>query len=118
MLRPTALHLTSRITAGLVAAVILAGPILGATPTQPQILPACVEWSVLKGVLETHYAERQAAIGLAQDGRLLEVFSAPDGTTWTLIVTSKDGMSCVLTSGRAWLQHTPPVPGLDSVWTP
>lgn len=118
MLRPTALHLTSWITTGLVAAVVLADPTLGAAPTQPQLSPGCVERSVLKGVLETRYAERQAAIGLAQDGRLIEVFSTPDGTTWTLIVTSKDGMSCVIGSGRAWLQHAPPVPGLDADWTP
>lgn len=118
MLRPTVLHFAIRITTAIAAVAIFAGPTLGAAPAQPQLSPGCVERSVLKGVLETRYAERQAAIGLAQDGRLIEVFSTPDGTTWTLIVTSKDGMSCVIGSGRAWLQHAPPVPGLDADWTP
>lgn len=120
MLCSTAFKLSSRAAAGLVAAVVLAGPTQGATPMQApgHAMPSCAARAELKGVLESRYAERQAALGLAQDGRVLEVFVAPDGLTWTLLVTTKEGVSCILASGRSWLQHGPPKPGLDAGWSP
>ena len=114
MLRSTAFQGTARMTAGLVAAVVLATPALAAGSTQAQRQPRCIDRQVIEEVLKQRFAEKQAGIGLAEDGRLLEVFSSPDGRTWTLIATSAAGLSCVITSGRTWVQPAPEVPGVDS----
>ncbi|MGE3289767.1 MAG: hypothetical protein AB7I59_02740 [Geminicoccaceae bacterium] len=111
---------TSRLVTGLVALLALAEPTLAdtAAPAPDPHRPTCAARDEIKDVLEQRYAERQAALGLSQDGRLLEVFTAADGLTWTMLVTSTDGVSCVIASGRSWRQHTPPIPGLDAGWNP
>ncbi len=52
--------------------------------------------------LDSRFSESQVAIGLATNGQLLEVFSTGDGSTWTIVITKPDGMSCVLTTGEGW----------------
>ena len=83
MFRSTAFQGTARMTAGLVAAVVLATPALAAGSTQAQRQPRCIDRQMIEEVLKQRFAEKQAGIGLAEDGRLLEVFSSPDGRTWT-----------------------------------
>ena len=48
------------------------------------------------------YKEAPIAAGVSSNGRLIEVLSAHDGDTWTLIVTSPDGNSCMIASGQGW----------------
>jgi hypothetical protein len=40
--------------------------------------------------------------GIAASGNILEVFAAPDGGSWTIIVTRPDGMSSVIAEGEGW----------------
>ncbi len=47
-------------------------------------------------------SESQVAIGIANNGRLVEVFSAGDGSTWTIVMTTPQGKSCVVASGEDW----------------
>ncbi len=55
-----------------------------------------VEWL---GVI---YKEAPIATGVSSKGSLIEVLSTHDGDTWTLIVTSPDGNSCLFASGQGW----------------
>jgi hypothetical protein len=55
-----------------------------------------VEWFAVK------YKEAPIATGVSSNGRLIEVLSTHDGETWTLIVTSPDGNSCMIASGQGW----------------
>jgi len=55
-----------------------------------------VEW------LAVEYKEAPIATGVSSKGRLIEVLSTHDGDTWTVIVTSPDGDSCVIASGQGW----------------
>ena len=55
-----------------------------------------VEW------LAVEYKEAPIATGVTSKGRLIEVLSTHDGDTWTVIVTSPDGDSCVIASGQGW----------------
>ena len=52
--------------------------------------------------LDRRYAEAPVGIGLASNGGVIEVFSSGDGSTWTIVITKPDGMSCVVASGEAW----------------
>ncbi len=54
------------------------------------------EWLAVK------YKEAPIAAGVSSNGRLIEVLSTYDGDTWTVIVTSPDGTSCLIASGQGW----------------
>ena len=55
-----------------------------------------VKWLAVK------YKEAPIATGVSSKGSLIEVLSTLDGDTWTLIVTSPDGNSCMIASGQGW----------------
>ena len=78
----------------------------------------CGERRAVVADLGERFAEVRTAIGLGQDGRLLEVFAAPGGTTWTMVATTPQCTSCIVTTGQHWHQRTSPVPGLESSWRP
>ncbi len=56
---------------------------------------------VLKRLAEQHQ-ELPVAVGIADNGRLIEVLASRDGATWTLIVTTPRGVSCLVASGQDW----------------
>jgi hypothetical protein len=41
-------------------------------------------------------------MALTSAGTLLEVLTADDGATWTIIVSRPDGLSCVVAAGQNW----------------
>ena len=55
--------------------------------------------------LQAKFKEEPVAVGLANNGGLLEVLTADDGTTWTIIITMPNGMSCLVAAGEAWQDH-------------
>ncbi len=83
------------------AVVIALGLLLnGATGAKAQAM--CLRHSDLAAQLETKFGEAPTAIALASNGGLIELFSTGDGATWTLVMTSPDGVACVLVSGESW----------------
>jgi hypothetical protein len=52
--------------------------------------------------LAANYKEAPIASGVSSKGSLIEVLSTRDGDTWTVIVTSPDGTSCLIASGQGW----------------
>ena len=52
--------------------------------------------------LAVEYKEAPIASGVNGKENLIEVLSTRDGETWTLIVTSPDGNSCLIASGQGW----------------
>ena len=53
--------------------------------------------------LDQQHGETTAALGLASNGGVLELFTSADGSTWTLILTMPDGKSRVVGEGEAWI---------------
>ena len=47
-------------------------------------------------------------MGLESNGRLFEIFAADDGATWTMVVTTPDGASCVVAAGIEWQKAAKP----------
>jgi len=100
-----------RIAASLVLALLAFGPlVLKPGPAAAQAAQAarsfCTERDTLLSQLEHKYGEVPVAIGVA-DGRLVELLTAKDGITWTLILTSPQGVSCLIASGDGWRPLTP-----------
>ena len=51
--------------------------------------------------LSSQHGENPVAMGLAANGSMLEVLASNDGT-WTILITSPNGTSCVVAVGDSW----------------
>ena len=51
-------------------------------------------------VLLDQFDERPVAVGLSRSGTLMTLFAAPDGRTWTSVVTGPTGQACVVDVGQ------------------
>ena len=73
--------------------------------------PACGPRDDILERLSTNYGESTIAVALTSAGGLIEVLTAEDGETWTIIVTSPRGMlSCLVASGEGWRSFKKPRP--------
>ncbi len=89
------------------ALLAVAAPPLGSDPALAQAAPAiCKTRDSLLTQLETKYGEVPVAIGVA-GGALIELLTAKDGMTWTIILTTPKGMSCLVASGDGWRPLAP-----------
>ena len=62
--------------------------------------------------LETRYGETRQSIGLGANNAMMEVFASADTGTWTITVTTAQGVTCLVASGQAYetLAETLPTP--------
>lgn len=90
----------SREAAALIALALAVLPVGGAAAQTP-----CAPHERVTAGLEGRFAERPVAMALGDDGRLVELFTAPDGRTWTLLATTPEGLSCMLATGRHWIER-------------
>lgn len=71
-------------------------------PTQAIAQAACLPHGKMADMLDQRYLEQPVSAGLEASGRLLEVFATADGGTWTLVMTTPNGLACVVASGLEW----------------
>jgi hypothetical protein len=64
--------------------------------------PQCDQRDSVLKVLEQKYKEAPVALGVTHNGGLVEVLSSGNGTTWSIIVTTPQGMSCLVAAGEGW----------------
>ena len=83
-------------------AVAVALGLLMNVSTTAKAQVACTTHDELTMQLDKKFAERPKGLGIAGNGGLVELFSSSDGTTWTVVITSPNGRSCVVMSGEAW----------------
>lgn len=57
--------------------------------------------------LVNKYQESRIGMGLVNDTSLVEVYSSESGGTWTIIVTTPDGRTCMVAAGKSWQEITP-----------
>ena len=63
---------------------------------------ACLPHAQMVDLLAGRYSEQPVSAGLENGGRLLELFTTPDRATWTLVMTSPNGMACAVAVGLEW----------------
>lgn len=105
-LRPIAL--------GLVAASLTALGLTGlvaVSPASAQGRVVCGARDALVAALARAYGELPRVRALTAGGALLEVFVAPGGATWIIVITAPDGRSCIASAGEAWLPVKQREPG-------
>ena len=64
--------------------------------------PQCKSRDKVLALLSETYSEAPVAIGVANNGGLVEVLSTDDDNTWSIIITSPQGMSCLVAAGEGW----------------
>lgn len=97
-----------------IALVAMASIPVTTTPALGQGPPhACHPRDHLLAVLEEKYGEVPIGFGVT-NGRLVELLTSADGISWTIIQTSPDGVSCMVTSGEGWraLPRSPKEPAV------
>lgn len=60
----------------------------------------CGERKTIVAQLTKKFKERQAAIGLANNGRLLEIWASNKSNSFTILMTFPTMRSCIVTAGR------------------
>lgn len=81
------------------AAVLVAATV--SAPAQAQ-QPACTARNDVISHLATKYSEKPVALGLANNGGVIEVLSSKQGNSWTIIITMPNGTSCMIAAGEHW----------------
>ena len=75
----------------------------------------CAPLKQVQGEALKNFGEIPIGGGLITGDVVVEVLSAPDGTTFTIIAVNKDGTACLLASGFGWEPgRNPPKPGRPS----
>lgn len=76
----------------------------------------CAPRDVVIDRLAARYGESRQSIGLGANNAVVEVFASPETGTWTIIVTTAQGLTCMIASGQAFeaLAEAPPAPGTDA----
>ena len=76
------------------ALILLASPAAGQEP--------CNSRDVIIESLAKDYGEEVIWAGVNDAEGMVEVLGAPDGGTWSIILTRPDGWACLKASGEGW----------------
>ena len=69
--------------------------------------PPCNEREMVLEHLAKKYNEAPVSIGVTTRGGLMEILAAKDGATWTMVITTLDGISCIIAVGENWRTVAP-----------
>ncbi len=65
----------------------------------------CAKRAELLAKLSKDYGESPVALGLTPDGNVIEVMASKSGS-WTMVVSTPQGLSCGVASGESWSVRT------------
>lgn len=87
-----------------------------ATAAMAQSRPSCAPRDIVIERLASKYGETRQSIGLGANNAVVEVYASDSSGSWTIIVTSTSGMTCLVASGMAFetLAEALPAQGNDA----
>lgn len=62
----------------------------------------CGQRAAVIATLADRYGESRQSIGMATEGRVVEVFASLETGTWTITITLPNGMTCLVASGQSY----------------
>ncbi len=76
----------------------------------------CGPREMVVGRLAEGYGETRQSMGLGANNAVVEVFASSETGTWTITVTTPNGMTCLVASGQAFeeLAEALPAKGNDA----
>lgn len=72
------------------------------TPFGASGQPQCDARERVISVLSKKYKELIVSRGVTANGGLIEVLTSEGGATWSILVTTPQGMSCLVAAGEGW----------------
>ncbi len=78
------------------------GVCIAALPGAASAQESCTTRHEVGSYLLSEFSEAPVALGVANNGSLIEVFASSDRTTWTIMLTQPDGTSCLVAAGQSW----------------
>jgi hypothetical protein len=93
----------------LTTALVLIGILAPAAGAQNRV--PCGPHAELAVALERRYDEKPQFVGLTGQGHLIEVFASVRSGSWTIMLTSPQGVSCLIADGESWQPAKPQVAG-------
>jgi hypothetical protein len=88
--------------------------LLATTPERGNAQALCLSHDTLVEFLQDSHSEEQVGAGLETGGHLFEIFATGDGSTWTMVVTTPNGASCVIATGLEWQELKGSAPDPES----
>ena len=76
------------------------GAVFDPAPATAQVA-LCGNRSAIVDTLKTKYNESRQAIGVAGTESVVELYISEAGT-WTMLVTSPNGRTCIMAAGHSW----------------
>jgi hypothetical protein len=76
--------------------------------------PQCDQRDSVLQVLQQKYKEQPVALGVTHNGGLVEVLTTGNGNTWSIIVTTPQGISCLVAAGAGWRVRQDAAPDPES----
>ena len=83
--------------------------VAGSIPIQAAAMPFCADRHNLAENLAQRFDEAHKASGLRSATELVEIWVSDASGTWTILLTTADGNTCILASGPHWLAFPEPV---------
>ncbi|KPD13549.1 hypothetical protein [Phaeobacter sp. 11ANDIMAR09] len=74
----------------------------------------CAPRDVVVERLASKYGESRQAIGIGQQGMVMETFASAESGSWTITVTMPTGMTCLMASGQSFEALAEAVPTQDN----
>lgn len=93
-----------KLTSAMLVAAALAAPLAAQAQGQN-----CGNRDRVVERLTTTYGESRQSIGMAPQGRVVEVFASLETGTWTIMVTMPNGITCLIASGQSFEAVDEPV---------
>lgn len=74
----------------------------------------CAPRDIVVKRLAEKYGESRQSIGMGQQGMVMETFASADTGSWTITVTTPNGMTCLVASGQSYEVLAEALPNTDS----
>ena len=82
--------------------ILVTAALVLSIPAQAE--PLCGKRSEFVKKLQENFGETLNSAGLATAGNLFEIYRSKRGS-WTILVTERDGATCVVATGKSWTER-------------
>lgn len=95
--------MTARLARPARPAALAALTVLALAPTLPAAAQMrCGQRDAIVRQLATRYGETQRSVGFQQGRGVVEIYVNADSGSWTILLTTPEGMSCLMAAGEAF----------------
>lgn len=82
--------------------ILAALAVFFAMPAWAQSRQNCAPRAVVLERLASKYGETRQSIGMGSRGVVMELFASDETGTWTITVTTPDGLTCMIGAGNSY----------------